>query len=82
MPRSPDEQRKWEEQCYGCSIDQFKTSVENSVSFKCGDRNWGMVAMSLLSDAQEEIAHEMRLEACQTINRAKWVISTYLSKSA
>jgi hypothetical protein len=36
-----------------------------------------MIAMSMLSDAQEEIERGMQERARQTVNRAKWVIHTY-----
>ena len=74
MPQSIE----WERQCYGQPIEPFVQCVEMSSSFKCGDGDWGMVAMSQLSDAQELIAMGHQEEARQTINRAKWIISMKL----
>lgn len=69
----------WEKQCYGCSAQEFLASVRNSLTMKLdsGDKGAVMVAMSLLSDAQEEIERGMTNEARQTINRAKLWIDTH-----
>jgi hypothetical protein len=74
MPRSIE----WERQCYGTPIELFVKSVEMSSSFKCGDGNWGMVAMSQLSDGQELLAMGHADAARQHMNIAKWIISTKL----
>jgi hypothetical protein len=60
---------------YGCSIADFKESIEDSFTFRVSGP--AMCAMSLMSDAQEEMAHGMVENARQTINRAKWVLSEY-----
>ena len=67
---------------YGCTEAQMREAVEQSITFRFSGP--GMMAMSLLSDAQEQINTEygevdyMRAEdARQTINRAKWIIATY-----
>jgi hypothetical protein len=61
---------------YGCAIADFKESIEDSFTFKLSGPT--MVAMSLMSDAQEEMAHGMTENARQTINRAKWILSEYV----
>lgn len=68
---------------YGCTEAQMREAVEQSITFRFSGP--GMMAMSLLSDAQEQINTEygevdfMRAEdARQTINRAKWIIATYV----
>ena len=68
---------------YGCTEAQMREAVEQSITFRFSGP--GMMAMSLLSDAQEQINTEygevdyMRAEdARQTINRAKWIIANYV----
>jgi len=61
---------------YGCDIEMFRESLEDSITFKFSGP--AMCVASLMSDAQEEIAHGMSESARQTLNRAKWVMSTYL----
>ena len=60
---------------YGCAIGDFKESLEDSFTFKVSGP--AMCAMSLMSDAQEEMAHGMVENARQTLNRAKWILSEY-----
>jgi len=60
---------------YGCTEQQMREAVEQSLTFRFSGA--GMMAMSLMSDAQEEILRELDEDARQTINRAKWIISTY-----
>lgn len=76
------EQEKRQVRCYGCTEQQMREAVEQSLTFRFSGA--GMMAMSILSDAQEMISTEygevdsMRAEdARQAINRAKWIISTY-----
>ena len=64
-----------ERSMYGCRITDFKDSIEDSFTFKVSGPT--MIVMSLMSDAQEEMAHNMVENARQTINRAKWVLSEY-----
>ena len=61
---------------YGCVIADFKESLEDSFTFKVSGP--AMCAMSLMSDAQEEMSHGMVENARQTINRAKWILSEYV----
>ena len=65
-----------ERSMYGCSMTDFKESLEDSFTFKVSGP--AMCAMSLMSDAQEEMAHGMVETARQTLNRAKWVLSEYV----
>ncbi len=77
-----DAQRR-EVRMYGCTVDQMREAVEESLTFRFTGPV--MYATSLLSDAQEMIAHDqggtysfMQVEdARQMINRAKWVLFSY-----
>lgn len=80
------DQQKREVRMYGCTEAQIREAIESSITFKISGP--AMCAMSILSDAQEVLAHDkggvydfMQVEdSRQAINRAKWVISTYLMK--
>lgn len=76
MPLTELEKREWELKAFGCLIDDFKASLKNSIDFKL-DRP-AMVALSLMSDAQEEINLKLYNCASQTLNRAKWILSEYV----
>jgi hypothetical protein len=65
-----------ERSMYGCSMADFKESLEDSFTFRVSGP--AMCAMSLMSDAQEEMAHGMVENARQTLNRAKWILSEYV----
>jgi hypothetical protein len=71
-----------ERKMFGCTLTELREGVENSLPVKLNMGSYSMVAMSMLSDAQEEIeCHRspgMREQVRQTINRAKWVIAEYL----
>lgn len=67
---------KREVSMFGCTEAQMRDAVEQSLTFRFSGP--GMMAMSLLSDAQEEINWQDTEDARQTINRAKWIISEYL----
>ncbi len=60
---------------FGCHMDDFSQSVEESLTFKFSGP--GAVVVSLMSDAQEEIYRGMYDEARQTLNRAKWLMDKY-----
>jgi hypothetical protein len=66
---------------FGCNISEFMDSVHNSLTYKLNATPKGIafayafIAMSQLSDAQEEIERGMLEEARQTINRAKYLLS-------
>ena len=76
--------QKREIRMYGATEEQMREAVTESLTFRFSGP--AMYAASLLSDAQEMIAHDqdgtysfMQVEdARQQINRAKWVIFTYL----
>lgn len=63
---------------YGYSIEQFRTEMEDSFTFKVSGP--GLFVTSMLSDAQEELANGMTENARQTLNRAKWVLIEYYMK--
>ena len=71
-------QQKREVRMYGCTEADLCESVENSITFKFSGP--AMVAAGMMSDAQEEIAYGMKEEARKTLNRAKWVLFTYVMK--
>ena len=57
---------------YGCDIEAFKESVKQSFTYKV--TGGYMVIASLLSDAQEQLAHGQDFGARQTLNKAKALI--------
>jgi hypothetical protein len=57
---------------YGCDIEAFKESVKDSFTYKF--TGGYMVIASLLSDAQEQLAHGDDFGARQTLNKAKALI--------
>lgn len=61
---------------YGCTEAALREMIEGSLDFKFVGP--AMTAMSLMSNAQEEINYGMKEEARKTINRAKWIIATYM----
>jgi hypothetical protein len=79
------EQQKREVRMYGVTEAGMREAVEESITYRYSGP--GMMAMSMLSDAQEILSFEtgeddldsMRAhDACQMINRAKWIIATYI----
>ena len=81
------EQEKREVRMYGVTEAGMREAVEQSITFRFSGP--GMMAMSLLSDCQEMVAYgaedsdhlaNILDDQRQTINRAKWIISTYLMK--
>ena len=69
------QQEKSEVRMFGCTVAQMREAVEESLTFRFSGP--AMYAMSLMSDAQEEILRDMNEDARQTLNRAKWILSTY-----
>ena len=78
------EQHKREVRMYGCTVEQMREAVEESLTFRFSGP--AMYAMSMLSDAQEMVAYDAGKETevflaledqRQLINRAKWILSTY-----
>jgi hypothetical protein len=70
------EKQQREVRMYGCTEEELRESVESSLSFKFSGP--AMVAMSMMSDAQEEMANGMTEYARRTINCAKWILVTYV----
>ena len=77
------ETQRREVRMYGCTEAQMREAVEQSLTFRFTGP--AMMAASLMSDAQELINTEygevdyMRAEdARQTLNRAKWILFTYV----
>jgi hypothetical protein len=69
------QQEKSEVRMFGCTVAQMREAVEESLTFRFAGP--AMYAMSMMSDAQEEILRELDEDARQTLNRAKWILSTY-----
>jgi len=75
------ENQKREVRMYGVTVEGMREAVESSITFKLSGP--AMVAMGMLSDAQEMMAYEQPdfntiEDQRQLINRAKWVLSTYV----
>ena len=75
--------QKREVRMYGCTVEQKKEALEESLTFRFSGP--AMMAASLMSDCQEMINTEygdidyMRAEdARQCLNRAKWILFTYV----
>jgi hypothetical protein len=60
--------------CFGCTVAQMRETIEQSLTFRFSGP--AMMAMSLMSDAQEQIGGQHG-DPRQTLNRAKWILSTY-----
>lgn len=78
------EQEKREVRMYGVTVAGMREAVESGITFKFTGP--AMVVASMMSDAQEIIAFsgndEMaREDARQLLNRAKWVLATYIMES-
>ena len=63
-------------QMFGAPWEDIKESIEDSITFKyCGP---AMVAMSYMSDAQEEMSSAHVERARQMINVAKRILADYV----
>ena len=76
------EQQKREVRMYGCTEAQMREAVESSSTFRFSGP--AMVAASMMSDAQELMAYEQPdfntiEDQRQLINRAKFVLFTYIT---
>lgn len=79
---STEQQRK-EIRMFGCTVEQMREAVEESLTFRFSGP--AMYAMSMMSDCQEMLAsdnggqYDMMLveDVRQMLNRAKWILSTY-----
>lgn len=66
---------------YGCTEAQMKEAVEQSLTFRFSGP--AMMAASLMSDCQEMMAYGdvdamVREDVRQALNRAKWILFTYV----
>lgn len=64
---------------FGCTLEDLRRGVEDSLAVKLNAGGYQMVAMSILSDAQELIAMGHNERARQEMNKAKWIIQQYLA---
>lgn len=78
-----EDQQKREIKMFGFTVAAMKEELERSITFKFSGP--AMVAMGMMSDAQEILFHSEGLlsrgtleEVRQTLNRAKWILSTYV----
>lgn len=78
------EVEKREVRMYGCTVEQMKEAVEQSLTFRFSGP--AMMAASLMSDCQEMLAsdnggsYDMMIaeDVRQALNRAKWILFTYV----
>ena len=76
--------QKREVRMYGVTIADMKEAVEQSLTFRFTGP--AMYAMSLMSDCQEMLQSDnggqydlmIAEDVRQTLNRAKWILSTYV----
>lgn len=76
----PNQQQK-EIRCYGCTEAQMREAVEQSLTFRFSGP--AMYAMSMMSDCQEMLHYSgedanAREDVRQMLNRAKWIMSTFV----
>lgn len=77
------EQEKREVRMYGVTEAGMREAIESSITFKLSGP--AMIAASMMSDAQEMMAYEQPdfntiEDQRQLLNRAKWVLFTYVMK--
>ena len=72
---------------YGCTESQMREAVEQSITYRFSGP--AMMAASLMSDCQEMVGYgpydgdtlaNILEDQRQTLNRAKWILSTYCMK--
>lgn len=80
------EQEKRQVRMYGCTEQQMREAVEESLTFRFSGP--AMMAASLMSDCQEminteygEVDFNRAEDARQTLNRAKWILFTYVMET-
>ena len=81
MYSTMSETEKKQVRMYGCTEAQMKEAVEQSLTFRFSGP--AMMAASLMSDCQEMMAYgdvdSMVVEDVrQALNRAKWILFTYV----
>jgi hypothetical protein len=74
------EQKIRQENMFGCTEAAMKEMYERTTTFRYDGPS--KLAVSLMSDAQEEISMGMIEEARQTLNRAKWLLIEYVDWKA
>lgn len=83
-----NERQKREVRMYGCTETEMREAVEESITFRFSGP--AMYAMSLMSDCQEMVAYgpydsdtlaNILEDQRQCLNRAKWILSTYVMKA-
>lgn len=79
--------QKREVRMYGCTVDQMREAVEQSITFRFRFNGPAMMAASLMSDCQEMLEHggddyNTQEDVRQALNRAKWILFTYVMKQA
>ena len=68
---------------YGCTEAQMREAVEQSLTYRFSGA--AMYVLSMMSDAQEMVAYNqpdanILEDQRQLLNRAKWILSTYIMK--
>jgi hypothetical protein len=76
--RSPEEQAEWEQKYYGCSIDDFRQSLDRTVAYNERERPLGpstnTALVELIDDVMQMIdANELR-DAGIYLNRVRLAI--------
>lgn len=79
------EREKKEVHMYGVTVEGMREAIESSSTFKFSGP--AMVAAGMMSDAQELMAYETPdfntiEDQRQLLNRAKWVLFTYVKEEA
>lgn len=78
------EQQKREVRMYGVTEAGMREAIESSITFRLSGP--AMIVASMMSDAQEMMAYEQPdfntiEDQRQLLNRAKWVLMTYIMKN-
>ena len=78
MNTAVDQSRVMKEiECFGCAKQDLKNAIDDAVRYT----DYHMIAMSMMSDAQEAMVRNQNEHARQLLNRAKWVLSTYRERN-
>jgi hypothetical protein len=82
------EQQRREVRMYGCTEVQMREAVEQSLTYRFSGA--AMYAMSMMSNAQEMVSYgpydsdtlaNILEDQRQLLNRAKWILSTYVMET-
>lgn len=84
MYSTMSEVEKRQVRMYGCTVEQMREAVEQSLTFRFSGP--AMMAASLMSDCQEMLASDnagqfdlmIAEDVRQALNRAKWILFTYV----